>query len=308
MRKAKPKKRVNYNRYFYLFILPFVVVFLAFSLYPLLNTFALSFSDTAGFQNEFHFIGFENYAKLFQDAYFYKSIWNVIRIWVFNFVPQLGIALLLSAWFTDVRLKMRGVGIYKAVIFMPYLLTAVSVAMLFTTMFGYPSGIVNQILVKLGLLTEPFEFLRSKAASILLVSFIKFWMFVGYTIVMFMSGITGIPVTLYEAALVDGANMRTTFFRITVPLLKPIILYLMIMTIVGGLQIFEVPYVVGGTEGKPDGVLKTTVMYLYTTAFKGSNNYSYAATMSVGLFLLIVIFSVWAFRARGARKEEGGVD
>lgn len=298
--------RINYNKYFYLFTAPFVVVFAAFSLYPLVNTLLLSFSDMAGFSNQFNFVGLKNYRQMLTDGYFLKSIGNVARIWVLNFVPQLGAALLLAAWFTDVQLKMRGVGFYKATLFLPYLLTATSVAILFRLIFGFPSGAVNQGLVKLGLMPEAFDFYRSKAASILIVALIQFWMYVGYTLVLFMSGVMGIPHTFYEAALVDGATIKDSFFRITLPLLKPIILYLMIMTIVGGLQIFEIPYIIGGTAGNPDGVLKTAVMYIYTTAFKGSNNYAYASTLSIGLFVLIVALSLVAFRTLRS-KDEGGI-
>lgn len=300
------RKRINYNRYFYYFILPFVLIFCIWGLYPLLYTVALSFSDMGGFKTAYNFVGLKNYRQMFGDAYFYKSVGNVIRIWVFNFVPQLGVALLLAAWFTDPQLKMRGVGAYKIIIFLPYLLTAASVAILFRLIFGYPTGMINQLLVRLGILQEAFEFTRSKVASILIVSFIQFWMYVGYTLIMFMSGVTGIPTTFYEAAYVDGATIKDSFLKITLPLLKPIILYLMIMTIVGGLQIFEVPYILGGTAGNPDGVLKTAVMYFYTSAFQGSNNYSYAATLSIGLFVLIVLFSLVAFRVLRS-DDEGGI-
>jgi multiple sugar transport system permease protein len=299
------RRHVNYNRFFYYFITPFVFVFLVFGLYPLLYTLALSFSDMGGFKTAYHFVGLKNFQQMLKDSYFYMSIWNVVRIWVFNFVPQLAVALLLAAWFTDTQLKMKGVGAYKVVIFLPYLLTAASVAILFRLIFGFPTGMANQMLVRLGILPGAFDFSRSKEASILIVSFIQFWLYVGYTLIMFMSGVTGIPATLYEAAYVDGATIKNCFLKITLPLLKPIILYLMIMTIVGGLQIFEVPYILGGTAGNPDGVLKTAVMYFYTSGFQGSNNYSYAATLSIGLFLLIILLSLVAFRSLRSDNDGG---
>jgi multiple sugar transport system permease protein len=213
-----------------------------------------------------------------------------------NFIPQLVIGLILAVWFTDVQLKIKGVGIYKTIIFMPYLLTTVSIAMLFTSLAGYPSGTINQILVKFGFLDEAFNFLRSRIASWITVSVIQIWMFTGYTIIIFMSGISGIPVSLYESTVIDGANMWQVFFRLTLPMLRPIILYLMIITVVNGLQIFELPYIIGGPEGRPDGVLRTTVVYIYSVAFKGTSNYSYAAALSMGLFMLIAVCSVLTFR------------
>jgi multiple sugar transport system permease protein len=287
---------VNYNKYFYYFISPFVIIFSVFSLYPLLNTLVLSFCNVKGFQKDYDFIGIQNYIKIFKDIHFYRSLLNVIRIWTLNFIPQLIVGLILAVWFTDLQLKIKGVEIYKAIIFMPYLLTTVSIAMLFTSLVGYPSGTINQILVKWGFLDEAFNFLRSRTASWITVSVVQIWMFTGYTIVMFMSGIAGIPVSLYESVIIDGANMCQAFFKVTLPLLRPIVLYLMIITVVNGLQIFELPYIIGGAEGKPDGALRTTVVYIYSVAFKGTSNYSYAASLSMGLFLLIAVFSVLTFR------------
>ena len=304
--RSKKRKIVNYNRYFYFFITPFMLVFLTFSLYPLIYTFVLSFSDTRGFSLAFNFAGLQNYERLLGDPSFLITLTNVVRIWVFNFIPQLVVAIFLAAMFCDIRLKLRGVGFYKIVIFMPYILTAVSVGMLFQMLFAFPNGFVNQLLIDVGLIDESFHFFLNTTASSLIVSFIQFWLFVGYTIVLFVAGVKGIPETLYEAAIVDGARVLARFRHITLPLMKPIILYFMIMTIVGGLQIFEIPLMIGGVVGSPDGVLRTMVMYIYNTAFRGANDWSYAATLSIALFAIIVLLSIVVFRLLSPR-EKGGV-
>ena len=134
------------NRWGYFFVLPFVLVFLLFNLYPTFYTFMLAFTDLRGLRVDFKFSGLDNFVKLVSDQYFWGAVGNTFIIWGWNFFPQLGIALLLSIWLSDIRLKLKCKGFFRAIVYMPNLLTAASVALLFRSLFGYPGGPVNQFL------------------------------------------------------------------------------------------------------------------------------------------------------------------
>lgn len=240
------------NRWGYFFVLPFVVVYFAFSFYPTLYTFLLSFTDLRGLRVDFNFVGLENFAKLIKDPYFWGAVQNTFIMWGFNFVPQLGIALILAIWLSDLRLDLKGRALFRAVVYMPNLLTAASVALLFRSLFAYPIGPVNQFLQNiLGIyrtverdgqfIQEAFNFFRDVTASRLIVAFIQWWMWYGHTLIMLMAGITSVSISLYESALVDGANSRQTTWYITLPLLRPMMLYILVTSMIGGMQMLDIP-------------------------------------------------------------------
>ncbi|MDR1898499.1 MAG: sugar ABC transporter permease, partial [Treponema sp.] len=196
------------NRWGYFFVAPFVLVFAAFNLWPTIYTFMLSFTNLRGLSTSFEFTGLENFKKLVTDPYFWGAVQNTFIIWGFNFVPQLGLALILSIWLSDVRLNLAGKGLFRAVIYMPNLLTAVSVAMLFRSLFGFAGHTIapaNQVLRSLGIyatvvrdgetVKEAINFFRSVPFSRGLVSFIQWWMWYGHTVIMLMAGITSIPIS-----------------------------------------------------------------------------------------------------------------
>lgn len=294
------------NRWGYFFVAPFIIVFLVFNLYPTIYTLVLSFSDLRGFRSDFSIIGFENYAKLITDPYFWGAVGNTFIIWGFNFAPQLGVALLLAILLSDVRLNLKGKGLFRALIYMPNLLTAVSIAMLFRSLFGYPVGPVNQFLQSLGfysetvradgtVVREAFNFFRSVAASRGIVSFIQWWMWYGHTLIMLMAGITSISTSLYESAVVDGANTRQTTMYITLPLLRPMILYILVTSSIGGMQMFDIPFQLTDMRGAPDFKIRTMSIYVYNIAFQGRNDYAYAATISVGMFFITLVLALLVY-------------
>lgn len=294
------------NRWGYFFIAPFVVVFCLFNLYPTVYTFLLSFSDLRGLRSDFSIVGFENYVKLVTDPYFWEAVGNTFIMWGWNFVPQLGIALLLSIWLSDVRLKLKGRGLFRALIYMPNLLTAASVAMLFRSLFGYPVGPVNQFLQALGfynevvradgtVVHEAFNFFRNVTVTRGVVAFIQWWMWYGHTVIMLMAGITSIPTSLYESAVVDGANSRQTTIHITLPLLRPMMLYILVTSLIGGMQMLDIPFLLTDMRGAPDFKIRTTAVYIYNVAFQGRNDYAYAAAISVGMFIITVILALLVY-------------
>lgn len=279
--------------YGYLFTLPFVIVFLIFNLWPTLYTFLLSFGNLKGLKSDFQIIGFANFAKLVSDKYFWGAVGNTFIIWGLNFAPQLGLALLFAVWLTNTKLNLRGKNAFRALFYMPNLLTATSVAILYRSLFAYPVGPVNQLLLKFGLVTEAFNFFRSVPASRLIVAFIQWWMWCGQTLILLMAAITAISPSLYESAVIDGANEWQCTWKITVPMLRPMMFYLLITSMVGGMQMFDIPFLITGMHGEPDFKIRTAAVYMYNIAFQGRNDYSYAAAISIGMFIITIVLAVF---------------
>jgi multiple sugar transport system permease protein len=315
---------IRTNRWGYFFVAPFVVVFCVFNLWPTLYTFILSFTDLRGLRTDFKFIGLANFFKLSNDQYFWGALGNTFIIWGFNFIPQLGLALLLAIWLSDVRLKLSGKGMFRAIVYMPNLLTAASVALLFRSIFGYNAHVTapaNQFLGSLGFqdtvilngvpVKEAFNFFRSVMFSRGLVSFIQWWMWYGHTLIILMAGITTISPTLYESAVIDGANSSQTTWYITLPLLRPIMLYILITSAIGGMQMFDIPFLLTNMMGEPDYKIRTTTIYQYNMALgRGANDYAYGAAISIGIFLVTIVLALLIFfflqDRSDLKKQKGG--
>lgn len=298
----------NDNRAYW-FIAPFVIVFLTFNIYPILLTFYYSvtnYSGMGGIENA-DFVGMDNYVRLLNDSYFYQAFFNTIKIWGMNFGIQITIALLLALLFTDIRLKMRGVNTFRALFFLPNIITIASVALLFSILLDWNYGSLNQMLLSLGVISRPINWLNNPTYSQAWVALIGAWMWFGNTFIILMAGISGIPKDFYEAAYIDGANWWDSFTKITIPQLKPILLYVFITSIIGGLQIFDLPMLLTDGRGAPRGALNTMVLYLYNQGFSYSN-FGYSAAIAYGLFLITVVFSAITFKTmyRGQVKIRKG--
>jgi multiple sugar transport system permease protein len=320
------------NRWGYFFVAPFVIVFVVFNLWPTLYTVILSFTDLRGLRGgmDFAFVGLENFTKLIHDQYFWGALGNTFIIWGINFIPQLGLALILAIWLSDVRLHLTGKGLFRAVVYMPNLLTAVSVALIFRSLFGYNAHVsapANQFLRLFNIqdtvrvfdetlnryveLKEAFNFFRSVPFSRGLVSFIQWWMWYGYTLIILMAGITTISPSLYESAVIDGANSRQTTWYITLPLLRPIMLYILVTSAIGGMQMFDIPFLLTNMMGAPDYKIRTTTMYQYNIALgRGANDYAYGAAISIGIFLVTIVLALIIFfflqDRSELKKQKGG--
>ncbi|WP_314062461.1 sugar ABC transporter permease [uncultured Vagococcus sp.] len=304
MANVRPRGFERYNRYAYLFLLPFLIGFVVFQLYPILYTVVLSFSDLRGWQTDFQLIGSQNFVKLSHNNLFRQSIANTFIIWTMNFLPQIVLALVLAAWFTSIKLKLKGTGFFKIVFYLPNIITAASVALLFYALFSYPMGPMNLLLMRLNLIDQPFDFFRQVGATRGIVAFIQFWMWYGQTMIVLISGILSISDTLFESAMVDGATDRQLFRYITIPLLRPILLYTMVTSLIGGLQIFDIPFLLTG--GNPDNSVLTVTMYIYKQAFEGNRNLNMASAASVILLLISVGLSLIMFRLFKERQVKGG--
>lgn len=321
--QAKSRKIVSYAKYGYMFIAPFFIVYCFFMVYPLINTFVLSFHGNGA--NIDAAVGFDNYKALlfgqgsstipdananaaFKD---YWGSWGITLIlWAGNFVVQLSLSLLLAVWFSDNRVKLKGAGFFKVVFYLPNIITAISVAGMFLMLFGDTKyNVVNSVLMKMGL-KDPIKFVTNVWISRVVVMFIQSWMWFGNTTLLLMSGIFGIDPSIYEAASIDGSSGMHQFVHITMPILKPIFLYVFITSMIGGLQMFDIPYMFNNT-GTTSPWLKTQAVYIYNHFYKGANNYGYSAAASVVLFIVtaalgMIIYNINSGDGSGKKKRKGG--
>ncbi|MCR5747754.1 MAG: sugar ABC transporter permease [Lachnospiraceae bacterium] len=301
----KKKGTFSYAKYGYLFSLPFFLAFLIFSLYPTLYTAVIGFTDLKGIgKTTFHFLAndpFANFKAVLTSPTFHTAFSNTLKLWICNFVPQLGLALLLAAWFTDRRFKIPGSGAFKVLFYMPNIITAATVAILFNALFGYPMGPVNDLLTRFGILSEPFNFLVKKDIAQNIVIFIQTWMWYGYTMIILISGILGISPEIFEAAEVDGANGWQTFWMVTLPNIKTILLFTLVTSLIGGLNMFDIPklFLMGG----PDNATLTVGVFIYNQAFSGGYLYNRAAAASMIMFVIIVAVSALMFYILRDRDE-----
>ena len=286
--------RTKQDRTAFLFLAPFVIGFLAFGLYPMLNTFGLSFTDTTLMTRNAHFVGLDNFERLFADAVFLRAVGNTWLIWLLNFIPQIGMALLLSVLFTSLRLRIRAVGVWRAIFFLPNLLMPAAVAALFNALFAY-YGPVNQFMVRAGLLPEAVRFLESVAVTRGLVAFIQWWIWFGQTIIIVMAGMTSIPLPLYEAAMVDGASAWQMFSRITLPLLKPILIYIFVTSLVGGMQMFDIPFLLTDGRGSPQSSIQTNNILMYMKFASSKGHIGAASAVGVMVFLMTCLCALGIF-------------
>lgn len=305
MKRKKPGYD-KYAKYGYIFSIPFVVAFLLFSLYPTVYTAVIGFTDLKGLGvTDIHFLTddpFKNFKVVLTSPSFKQAFSNTVFIWLSNFIPQILLALLLAAWFTDRRSKVKGQGIFKVLLYMPNIITAATIAILFSAFFGYPMGPVNDLLVKYRFIDSPVDLLRSKAVARGVVIFIQTWMWYGATMITLISGILGISPEIFESAEVDGANRVQAFFYITLPNVKTILLFTLVTSLIGGLNMFDIPRLF--QNGNPDNATLTTSLYIYNQAFSGSYLYNRAAAASMIMFVIIGILAAIMFFVMRDKDEE----
>ncbi len=298
------KHGFSYAKYGYLFSIPFFIAFLVFNLYPTIYTIVLGFTDSKGLGNiTFHILKddpWKNFRAVLNAPTFKTAVVNTFTLWIMNFIPQITLALILTAWFTSRRNQIRGQGFFKVVFYMPNIITAASVAILFNALFGYPKGPVNDLLVNTGLRDSAFYFMNSPKATRWIVAFIQFWMWYGYTMIILISGVLGINPEIFEAAEIDGATDTQIFFQITLPNLRTILTYTLITSLIGGLSMYDIPKMLN--NGNPNNATLTANMFIYNQAFQGSYMYARAAAASMIMFVIIAFFSAIVFFLMRDRK------
>lgn len=299
------KKKKDYNRWGYLFVLPFVIVFLVFSIYPVLRTLYLSFTSYKGYGDAI-WIGIDNYIRVFKDRFFWRDLWNTVKIWGVNIILQIGLAFLLTIIFSDIKYKVKGLSVFRAVFYLPNLIAATSVAFLFKTLLDWKYGTFNQMLMTLGLTDQQINWMGTVSTAPWVISIIQTWMWFGNSFIVLMAAVQGINPDYFEAAAIDGAGRWTVFRKITLPLIRPILLYVLITSLIGGLQLFDLPFLMNGvapgTAGEPSGALQTVVMYLYKFGFE-TRQVGYASAIAYTLFFIILIVSIIQFKTIGKEEE-----
>jgi multiple sugar transport system permease protein len=296
------------------------LVYCFFQLWPLINTFILSVKGNGKAFNDF--IGLGNYEALLfgtgmgrassaiQETFF-QTLGNTFIVWIGNFIPQIAISLALAVWFTDAKLKIPGKGFFKVVMYMPNIITAASVAALFLKLFDDSKyGVVNNMFLSWGLIDEPIKFITGVWQSRGMIMFIQAWMWFGNTMIMLMSGIMGLNPSLFEAANIDGASSGQVFRKITLPLLRPIMLYTLITSMIGGLQMFDIPYMY--TKGtQRNEYTKTVAVFIYENFREKmpNPNYGFSGAASIILFLITIGLGSITFymnrdKEAAARKKE----
>ncbi len=287
--KYQRPHKLKYGKWGIIFILPFFICYAVFQLYPLIMTFYNSFYTKYDdiFETVVKFVGFDNYVKVFTEGDILKYFGNTFLLWLLGFIPQILVSLLFASWFTDIRLKLKATGAVKVILYLPNMLMASSIAVLFATLFAV-SGPINQIL------GTQIQFLENEWGIRIIIAFINFLMWTGNTTILLMAGIMGIDPALYEASSIDGASAGQQFMKITLPMLKPIMLYVMVTSMIGGLQMFDIPNLLV-KNGGPNEIAKTVVMDI-SVGIQGSGDVGMAGTESVILFFVAGIIGIFLFR------------
>ena len=303
--KKNNKKLVSYAKWGYIFLIPFFAVYIVFSLIPLISTFYNSFFEN--YMNGLmqvgpNFVGLENYRKILFESELLVYLKNTVIIWLMGFIPQILFSLLLASWFTDLRLRLKCTGFFKTVMYMPNLIMASAFSMLFYAIFA-DQGPVNSILNNLGFPT--YRFLAEVAGARGLIALMNFLMWFGNTTIILMAAIMGIDPSLFEAARIDGANSRQIVAKITLPLIKPILAYTLVTSLIGGIQMFDVPQILTNGNGNPDRTSMTVIMFLNKHLY--SKNYGMAGALSVILFIVTAVLSVFVFKYIIGDMEKSGV-
>ncbi|MDR6882584.1 sugar ABC transporter permease [Bacillus sp. 3255] len=287
--------KINKSNYGYLFVAPFFIGFGIFGLIPILYTFYLSFTKWDGFTDPIY-IGVANYTRLLHDTYFYQTIGNTLIIWLMSIIPQLTIALILAIVLNEKFI--RGKHFYRAVYYFPHIITPITLGVMFSLMFDWQTGSVNKVLMDLGIVDQPVNWFSSPWWSRAIVSGVICWQYFGFNLIVFIAGLQSISDEVYEAAKMDGAGKWKSTLYITLPMLRPVFLFTFITSVIGGLQLFDAPLMLG--DG-PNNTTRTMVMYLYQTAFKNFD-YSYGATVAYGIFIVVMILT--AITAKASKLNE----
>lgn len=295
-RASRPKMNRSKSIFLTVSMIPIMLYFLLFSVYPVVSAFVISFFDWGLMDRNHTFIGLENYITTFTDPDFWVVVKNTLYFAVLNVLGQTILGLLLAVFVNSLTKGLMTV--MRTVLFIPVVTSMVAVALMFDWLYQPAFGIINYMLSFLGL--GPYDFLTSATQVIPSIVIMTVWKNVGYTMVIFIAGLTTIPHDLYEAAEIDGANKAKQFFTITLPLLKPTTMFVTITSVISSLQVFTQIY--STTNGGPGIASRTIVIEIYESAFKFFEM-GKATSMAFVLFLLIMVFTLIQMRLMRSNLE-----
>lgn len=296
-------KSVSYAKWGYLFLLPFFIVYAIFSLYPLIETFKNSFiqeniidrgqisggwGQTAQVETVVEkSYGLDNYKAVFSsDDTLMQSFVNTLVMWLVGFIPQLAISLLLATWFTDLRLKIKAQGFFKAVIYLPNVIMASAISFLFYTLFTQGGALYDLVKTISG---SDESLLNTVWGTRGIVGFINFLLWYGNTTILLMAAIMGVDPSLYESASIDGATPKQTFWKITIPLIKPIMSFVLVTSMIGGLQMYDVPALLTKDSGNPQLKIMTIIMEINN---RKDSDVGKASAVCVVIFIVSAILGM----------------
>jgi len=275
----------------YLYISPFFFLFAIFGLFPILFSFYLGFQKWNGL-GEMEYIGWQNFKWILTDKIFWTSLSNTLIMWVLGTLPQVVIGIILAYALNSVLIKLRT--IFRVSIFLPYVTSTVAVAIVFGVMFNSQDfGLINSILGFFGF--NPISWSTSNWGVKIAISTMVFWRWVGYNTIIYLAGLQGIPNELYEAAEIDGATVRQKILYITIPMLRPIVIFVVFTSTIGALQLFTEPLIFLGRNAREEGI--TVVLYLYREAFANLAFGPASATAIILFFIIIIVSSLNVFIA-----------
>lgn len=280
----------------WVFIVPITLFLLLLLIYPMIYSFYLSLTSTKGIVT--NFVGLNNFKRMIKDPMFFLALKNTFRLFLIQVPIMLGIALILATVLNDKKLKFRG--FFRTAIFLPAVTSLISYTVLFKMLFAY-DGVINGALMKIGIISAPLEWLTKPKLALVVLIVAMIWRWTGYNMVFYLSAMQNISSEIYEAAEVDGANKLQTFFKITVPSLKPMILFTAIMSTIGTVQLFDEPMnlshsgVTSATVG-PANVFLTLSVYIYNVSFKYTPNFGYAASLSYAVMIIIAALTIIQFK------------
>ncbi len=294
--RGKVWREIKKNKGPYLLISPFFITFIIFGLFPVVFSVYLALSSWDGI-GDMEFVGLRNFEFLIKDAMFWKSIANTLLIWFISTVPMIVLALIIAFLLNSAFVKFSE--FYKTLYFLPNVTAIVAVAIIFGVIFAPSYGLINYFLTTLGF--DAIDWHNNSLGVKVAVAAMIIWRWTGYNAIIFLAGLQKIPESLYEAARIDGASTKDIFLKITIPLLKPVLLFVVITSTIGGMQTFVEPQLLVGNSGGAGGEGMTIVLYLYQQAFV-KNLYGYGSAIAIGLFAIIMLFSLINWKVVDQKK------
>lgn len=277
------------------FVLVSTVLILMFYFYPMVQSLLLSFKSGSG--NNLSFVGLANYKRLLSDPAFITATKNTLLFLIFQVPIMVIFAILFSVILNNKAIKLKG--LFRTIVFLPAVTSLVAYSIVFKSLFAN-NGIINHLLISIHLITEPIAFFSSPFWSKVIIILAITWRWTGYNMIFFLSALQNIDPEIYEASKIDGASPFRQFFNITIPLLKPVILFSSVTSTIGTLQLFDEP--MNLTQGGPGNATTTISQYIYNLSFKYTPDFGYAAAVSYAIVALVIVFSIIQFKVGG--KEE----
>ena len=284
------------NRYGWGFITPSTILITILVFIPMIQAFITSLQS--GLANNLRFVGIENYIRLLSDQTFLKAAGNTFLYLIIQVPIMIILSLIIAATLNDKKLKFKG--FFRIAIFLPCITSLVAYSIIMKSLFAN-DGIMNQLLLNLNLISSPIQWVTDSLFAKILIIIAIAWRWTGYNMIFYLSGMQNIDPSIYEAAEIDGASTFTKFTKITIPMLKPIILFTTITSTIGTLQLFD--EVVNITGGGPANATITLSQYIYNLSFKYSPNFGYAAAVAFVIVIAIVILSIIQMKVGGKDND-----